>query len=253
MVWHALVRDVAECPSRHRGLFANPCETFAADSTWVSFPGWPLPRDGAFQAELVIVGQGPFDSPRGRLRQGIDASAGARQRLERAWQLVLGGYAGSMFHRLHMFPLLREVFGSQQLPPERFFFTEAVCCPRTDGSPLPHDVVAQCASLHLQPILAQPSVKLILCLGDDAVLAVTGRYRWEPWKDLHGRVVRRGRQPTLIFATHPLAKREGGGVAWSRRVRSQLAETLRQELDRAPIAHFARPPLARSLEAALSP
>jgi hypothetical protein len=179
---------------------------------------------------LVIVGQGPFDSPRGWLRQGVDASASADERIKKAWELALGGYGGSMFHRVHMFPLLREVFWTKQPPLDRVFFTEAVCCPRVDGSPLPHEVVSHCASLHLRRILEEPSVRVILCLGDDAVLGVTGRYRWEPWKALHGRVVRRDHKPTIVFATHPLAKREGGGLPWSRRAREQLAATLRQEL-----------------------
>jgi len=109
-----------------------------------------------------------------------------------------------------------------ELPWSRIFFTEAVFCPRRTGSPLALETVAQCASLHLRQILSQPSIKVILCLGDDAVQAVTGRYRWEPWKALHGRVQQRDAAPSLVYAVHPMAAREGGGQPWSRQVRGKL-------------------------------
>jgi uracil-DNA glycosylase len=125
---------------------------------------------------------------------------------------------------------VREVFGEADLPRQRVFFTEALLCPRQRKEPAPEEAVAQCASAHLQPLLAFPSIQVVLCLGDDAVLAVTGRYRWEPWRALHGRVVRRTGRPTLVMAVHPMAAREGGGEPWSRSVRSRLAALLRDEL-----------------------
>src|SRR5262245_26477460 len=226
MAWREIISDVARCPSEHRGVMGDACEEFAAPPGWVTFPGWPIPLDGRFCAELVVVGQGPFDSPRGRVRQAIDAGAPAKERLAKALELSRGAYLGSLFHKLHMMPLLREALGPA-FDPHRVFFTEAVFCPRKSGSPLPMPTVQQCSTLHLHRILAEPSIKVVLCLGDDAVLAVTGRYRWEPWKTLHGRVERPLSGPTLIYTTHPMATREGGGKPWSKAVRSVLAELIR--------------------------
>ena len=225
-----LIRQVALCPLGRRGVEGDPCASLAAPAEWVSFPGWPLPPDESFRAELVIVGQGPFDTPPGRKRQGIAAGASESERLERALALSQTAHVGARFHRLHILPLMREVFQESELPWSRIFFTEAVFCPRRTGAPVGMEAVAQCASLHVRKVLAQPTVKVVLCLGDDAVLAVTGRYRWEPWKALHGRVQRRPGQPSLVFAVHPMAAREGGGQPWSRPVRSQLAQLIRCEL-----------------------
>src|SRR5262249_33434338 len=228
-------------------------------------------------AQLVVVGQGPFDTPSGWKRQSIDAAASDEQRIQRASKLLQIAHVGARFHRLHIIPLMRDIFcsgggsppprraelagaappsifcsgggsppprraelagaptptGSQdELPWSRIFFTEAVFCPRRTGSPLGLDTVAQCASLHLREILAQPTIRVILCLGDDAVQAVTGRYRWEPWKALHGRVQQREGAPAVVFAVHPMAAREGGGQPWSRQVRGKLAEVIRAELTR---------------------
>jgi hypothetical protein len=227
-----IMRSVALCPAQHRGVIGDPCETFAAESRWCPFPGWPLPPDGVFQAELVVVGQGPFDTPSGWERQSIDAAAGHAERIQRAADLAQIAHVGARFHRLHLIPLMRDIFQQEELPWARIFFTEAVFCPRRTGSPVALETVAQCASLHLRAILAQPSIKVILCLGDDAVQAVTGRYRWEPWKALHGRVEQREAAASLVFAVHPMAAREGGGQPWSRQVRSRLAEVIRAELRR---------------------
>jgi uracil-DNA glycosylase len=229
MSWREIVAQVACCPNEHRGVFGDACAEFAAPPEWVTFPGWPIPPDGKFRAELVVVGQGPFDSPRGRVRQGIARAATRQERLAKSWDLSRGSYLGSIFHKLHLMPLLREALGDEVIP-QRVFFAEAVCCPRRSGSPLPLETVKQCASLHLSRILEEPSIRVVLCLGDDAVFAVTGRYRWEPWKSLHGRVERRPGKPTIIYATHPMATREGGGHPWSKRVRSALAQLIRQEL-----------------------
>jgi len=225
-----LIRQVALCPLARRGVAGDPCVEFAAPPEWAAFPGWPLPPDGNFCAELVLVGQGPFDTPSGWKRQGIASGATCAERLQRAGELAQTAHLSARFHRLHILPLMREVFGTQELPWSRIFFTEAVFCPRRTGQPVSMETVQQCASLHLRGLLAEPSVKVILCLGDDAVLAVTGRYRWEPWKALHGRIVRREGAPALVFAVHPMAAREGGGQPWSRAVRGQLAELIRAEL-----------------------
>jgi hypothetical protein len=201
----------------------------------VAFPGWPLPPDGQFSAELVVVGQGPFNTPSGWDRQSIDPGAGDEACVKRSGELSQTAHLGARFHRLHILPLMREVFAGGELPWSRIFFTESVFCPRESGSPLPLDTVAQCAGLHLRKVLSQPSVKVILCLGDDAVLAVTGRYRWEPWKALHGRVQRRSGAPSVVFAVHPMAAREGGGQPWSRALRGKLAEIIRAELAGTPL------------------
>jgi hypothetical protein len=248
-----VTRSVALCPAQHRGVIGDPCENFAAQPAWCAFPGWPLPPDGVFRAELVVVGQGPFDTPSGWKRQSVDAGCTEDERIKRATELSHIAHVGARFHRLHIIPLMREIFctgggspppyraelagappptGSEELPWSRIFFTEAVFCPRRTGSPLALETVAQCASLHLREILSQPSIKVILCLGDDAVQAVTGRYRWEPWKALHGRVQQREAAPSLVFAVHPMAAREGGGQPWSRQVRGKLAEVIRGELNR---------------------
>ena len=232
------------CPSQHRGVIGDPCETFGAQPAWCAFPGWPLPPDGVFRAELVVVGQGPFDTPSGWKRQSVEADSTEEQRIKRATELAQIAHVGARFHRLHIIPLMRDIFctgggsppphtGRQdELPWSRIFFTEAVFCPRRTGAPLALETVAQCASLHLREILSQPSIKVILCLGDDAVQAVTGRYRWEPWKALHGRVQQRDAAPSLVYAVHPMAAREGGGQPWSRQVRGKLAEVIRGELVR---------------------
>ena len=220
------------CPAQHRGVIGDPCENFAAQQAWCAFPGWPLPPDGVFRAELVVVGQGPFDTPSGWKRQSVEAGCNEDERIKRATELSHIAHVGARFHRLHIIPLMREIFEQEELPWSRIFFTEAVFCPRRTGSPLALETVAQCASLHLREILSQPSIKVILCLGDDAVQAVTGRYRWEPWKALHGRVQQREAAPSLVFAVHPMAAREGGGQPWSRQVRGRLAEVIRGELNR---------------------
>src|SRR5438552_2194170 len=186
MPWSDITRAVALCPQKHRDVAGDACETFAAPPGWAAFPGWPLPPDGEFQAELVVVGQGPFDTPSGWKRQSIDPASTENERAERAHELVQKAHLEARFHRLHLLPLMREVFGGDELPWSRIFFAESVFCPRKTGSPLPLETVGQCAQLHLRRVLAQPTVKVILCLGDDAVLAVTGRYRWEPWRALHG-------------------------------------------------------------------
>jgi uracil-DNA glycosylase len=235
MPWRQLTRQVALCPDQHRGREGDPCSSFAAAPTWCAFPGWPLPPDGQFSAELVVVGQGPGGTASALLRHQIDADAGPDARAQRAWELSLTAHVTARFHRLHVLPLVRDVFATRELPWSRVFFTEAVFCPRTTGVAPALETVAQCASLHLRSILAQPSVRVVLCLGDDAVMAVTGRYRWEPWRALHGRVQRRSDGPTLIYAVHPMAAREGGGQPWSRPVRGKLAELIRAELaDRDP-------------------
>jgi len=234
MSFSDITRGVALCPAQHRGIAGDACETFAAPAEWAAFPGWPLPPDGDFRAELVVVGQGPFDTPSSWKRQSVDPVTDADARAERASELSHQAHLGARFHRLHLVPLMREIFGGAELPWSRVFFTESVFCPRASGAPLPLETVGQCARLHLRPILSQPSVKVILCLGDDAVLAVTGRYRWEPWKALHGRVQRRPSAPSLVFAVHPMAAREGGGQPWSRVVRGKLAELIRGELEMVP-------------------
>src|SRR5262249_30049778 len=147
----------------------------------------------------------------GLKRQAISPEAGEDERVQRATELAQVPHVNARFHRLHLIPLMREVFGGAELPWSRLFFTEAVFCPRSTGSALPLETVTQCASLHLREILAQPTIKVVLCLGDDGVLAVTGRYRWEPWKALHGRVQKRNGGPSLVFAVHPMATREGDG------------------------------------------
>src|SRR5262249_37086853 len=176
--------------------------------------------------------QGPFDTPSGWKRQSIESDATEEERIKRATELAQIAHVGARFHRLHIIPLMRDIFQQDELPWSRIFFTEAVFCPRRTGSPLALETVAQCASLHLRQILSQPSIKVILCLGDDAVQAVTGRYRWEPWKALHGRVQQRDAAPSLVYAVHPMAAREGGGQPWSRQVRGKLAEVIRTELVR---------------------
>jgi len=225
-----LIRQVSLCPQAHRGRSEDPCAEFAAPAEWTAFPGWPLPPDGQFRAELVLVGQGPFDTPSGRKRQGIASGVSDEERVQRAWELSQTAHLSARFHRLHILPLMREVFATAELPWSRIFFSEAVFCPRRTGEPVSMETIQQCASVHLRRLLSQPSVRVILCVGDDAVLAVTGRYRWEPWKALHGRVVRRAGAPSLVFAVHPMAAREGGGQPWSRAVRGRLAELIRAEL-----------------------
>jgi uracil-DNA glycosylase len=225
-----IVARVAACPAEHRGRAGDPCERFAAAPSFATLAGWPLPAEGDFAAELVVIGQGPLGTASGTRRHAIDPAADGAARAAHARTLGLQRHDGARYFRLHLVPLMRDIFGEREVPWRRVFFTDAVFCPRVAGGGPPLEAVAQCARLHLATILTQPSVRVALCLGDDAVLAATGRYRWEPWRALHGRVLRRAGAPSLVLAVHPMGSREGGGQAWSRAVRAELAELVRGEL-----------------------
>jgi uracil-DNA glycosylase len=235
----AVVAEFAKCPAAHRGVPGDACERYAAPPGFATLVGWPVPAAGApFQAELVIIGQGPLATASAARRHAIDPAADAAARIDHAERLSRERHDGARYFRLHILPLVREIFHSEDakgsvIPWSRVFFTDAVFCPRGAAGTPSLETVAQCARLHLSRILAEPSVRVALCLGDEAVYAATSRYRWEPWRALHGRIVPREGGASLVLAVHPMGTREGGGKPWSRPLRGQLAAIVRAELSRA--------------------